>query len=319
MSIHCENSTLLLQPVHPHILEHDYCKIIDVAGIDCTETTNDKSKLSNAAALVDVNTTPAIQEQSVLNIPLVKSERGRPRKRKSTVSISRPSKRKKTLSTSISYIRIQPQSPPVVHAALQGFLDGRMFSEICTNHRISPPELKALQGSEWLSDSVINAAQSIISTQFPHKCGFQDVLYGQGLKFKKMKKFIQILHVPSPGHWITVTNYGAPEDTVFIYDSLDEPAPESAVRQVVSMLHVTCIHILQLLQNLLPSSGDSFLYTQCEEHEKDIKSAPALKKLVKLDAQMKKTMSPLKCICKGENGNSIRLQCMRKRKHCWTM
>lgn len=94
----------------------------------------------------------------------------------------------------------------MVHAALQGFLDGRMFSEICTNHRISPPELKALQGSEWLSDTVINAAQSIISTQFPHKCGFQDVLYGQGLKFKKMKKFIQILHVPSPGHWITVTN-----------------------------------------------------------------------------------------------------------------
>lgn len=93
----CENSTLLLQPVHPLILEHDYCKILDVAGIDCTETTNDKSKLSNAAALVDVNTTPAIQEQSVLNIPLVKSERGRPRKRKSTVSISRPSKRKKKL------------------------------------------------------------------------------------------------------------------------------------------------------------------------------------------------------------------------------
>lgn len=94
----------------------------------------------------------------------------------------------------------------MVHAALQGFLDGRMFSEIRRNHRISPPELKALQGSEWLSDTVINAAQSIISisTQFPHKCGFQDVLYGQGLKFKKMKKLIQILHVPSPGHWITV-------------------------------------------------------------------------------------------------------------------
>lgn len=125
----------------------------------------------------------------------------------------------------------------MAHAA--GFLGDSMFLEICKNHRISPLELKALQGSEWLSDSVINAAQLIISTQFPHKCGFQDVLYGQGLKFKKMKKFIQILHVPSPGHWITVTNYGAPEDTVFIYDSLDEPAPESAVRQVVSMLDVS--------------------------------------------------------------------------------
>lgn len=61
---------------------------------------------------------------------------------------------------------------------------------------------------------------------------FSGVLCGQGLKFKKVKKFIQRLHVPSPGHWITVTNYGVPEDTFPIYNSLDEPAPASAVCHV---------------------------------------------------------------------------------------
>lgn len=97
----------------------------------------------------------------------------------------------------------------------KGFLDESMLAKICRNHRISPLELEALQGSEWLSDSVINAVQLIISTQFPHSCSFQNVLCSQGLKFKKVKKFIRILYVPSFGHWITVTNYGAPEGSLY--------------------------------------------------------------------------------------------------------
>lgn len=191
----CENSGPLPQPVHPHNVDHDYCKITDAE--DCTPTAKGQGKFLDDAAPVNISTIPVVQEQSALNVPLVKSVRGRPRKKKGTVVISSSSKKKKTLSTSNSHIRVQLQCPPVVHKPLHGWLDDRKFAKICKDHRISPLELKALQGNEWLSDSVINAAELIMSTQLPRKCGFQDVLYGQGLIFKKVKKLI------SPGHRIT--------------------------------------------------------------------------------------------------------------------
>ncbi|CAN7980615.1 unnamed protein product, partial [Ixodes pacificus] len=53
------------------------------------------------------------------------------------------------------------------------------------------------------------------------------------IEFRKQDKSIQILHVP--GHWLTVTNYGAPKNTVFLLDSLGGIS-DSAVSQLWRIL-----------------------------------------------------------------------------------
>lgn len=86
-------------------------------------------------------------------------------------------------------------------------------------------------------DSVINIAQLLIHKKFPSMGGFQDVLLGQGLHFNRVRgTFVQVLHTGNPNHWLTVTNAGAPVNTVFVYDSIDQGIPHDAVKQICNML-----------------------------------------------------------------------------------
>lgn len=98
-------------------------------------------------------------------------------------------------------------------------------------------DLNAVEGGTSLSDSVINVAQFLVGRKFPGISGFQDVLCAQGLRFSKIYgTFVQVLHTRNPNHWVTVTNAGAPKDTIYLYDSLDQDIQPDAVRQICNML-----------------------------------------------------------------------------------
>ena len=57
----------------------------------------------------------------------------------------------------------------------------------------------------WLNDNLINAAQKLLSIQFPNVRGLQDVALGNVMGFAMHdSEFIQILHSP-PDHWVTVS------------------------------------------------------------------------------------------------------------------
>lgn len=67
---------------------------------------------------------------------------------------------------------------------------------ICGSHnynlyKINASELKALQGTWWLSDAITNAALHIRSRQFPDVCGFQDAL-GERFKFNKTSPLFKL-------------------------------------------------------------------------------------------------------------------------------
>ena len=55
------------------------------------------------------------------------------------------------------------------------------------------------EGKE-LSDSIVNAAQSLLSKQFPQFAGFQNTVLGENLKFKSVArvKSVQILNSGKP-------------------------------------------------------------------------------------------------------------------------
>ncbi|XP_075556493.1 uncharacterized protein LOC142588536 [Dermacentor variabilis] len=104
-------------------------------------------------------------------------------------------------------------------------------------YSLSDADLNALVQGTSISDSVINVAQYLIHEKLPHWDGFQDVLLGHRLLFTKVESpFIQILHVRNPDHWLTVTNVDADENTVFVYDSIDQGTPSDAIRQICHML-----------------------------------------------------------------------------------
>lgn len=113
----------------------------------------------------------------------------------------------------------------------------------CSPYKISLKELRALQGKGWLSDAVVNTAQFLISKQFPEKGGFQDTLLGLNLMFKKRHSFVQILYLQKLKHWVTVTNFGAPRDTVFLYDSMAQAIPEELVLQLANITSLSGNHM----------------------------------------------------------------------------
>ena len=94
--------------------------------------------------------------------------------------------------------------------------------------------------SQWLNDSIVNAAQLLLSESGAMIQGFQNTLLGKGHKFKAIKlggaPFVQILHVNS-NHWITTTNINCEAGEVRVFDSLYKPYVSLDIKkQVCSFL-----------------------------------------------------------------------------------
>ena len=93
-----------------------------------------------------------------------------------------------------------------------------------------------LSETAWLTDTIIDAAQSLLKSMTPAD-GFQPVGLGQTLMFEiQTGEFIQILHCRS-GHWLTVSTIGAQHPAeVLVYDSLYPCASSDIKRQIAALL-----------------------------------------------------------------------------------
>ena len=86
---------------------------------------------------------------------------------------------------------------------------------------------RILQGTEWLNDNIIYAAQLLLKKEFTEHGGFQSSQCGRNLNFKVLGldvKYVQILQVNS-NHWVMVSNIDtssnkASRNRVLIFDSL---------------------------------------------------------------------------------------------------
>ena len=97
-------------------------------------------------------------------------------------------------------------------------------------------EKKILESGGWLSAPIVNASQVILAKQFERTSGLQDVSGSLTMNFFIEKdKFIQILHEPR-GHWLTISNIGAKNSEVFVYDSMYTSCSSSVQQQIASML-----------------------------------------------------------------------------------
>ena len=104
--------------------------------------------------------------------------------------------------------------------------------------RLYDEEKKILIDSQWLSDSLIHAAQLLIKRDkdLLGVGSLQNPLYGAQERFEVMTgEFVQILH-SGGNRWIAISTVGT-DNAVWMYDSLYTCLPLSTKKLIVSLLH----------------------------------------------------------------------------------
>ena len=94
-----------------------------------------------------------------------------------------------------------------------------------------------LENGKWLNDTIIDAAQRLLSKQSPRIGGWQTPQLGVGYKFAPCNgtPFIQILHVLK-SHWIVATNINCTIGIVDIYDSAYSVVHHNTKLQISSIV-----------------------------------------------------------------------------------
>ena len=87
----------------------------------------------------------------------------------------------------------------------------------------------------WITDSIVDAAQTLLKQQFPHIRSLQNVTKGMTMSFYiQTGAFVQILH--SDGHWFTVSSSGGSIPTVKVFDSMYSTVPTLGKAQIACLL-----------------------------------------------------------------------------------
>lgn len=63
------------------------------------------------------------------------------------------------------------------------------------------------------------------------------------MTFKKKSSFVQISYLQKLKHWVTVTNFAAPRETVFLYDFMAQAIPEELVLQLANIMSLSGNHM----------------------------------------------------------------------------
>lgn len=90
--------------------------------------------------------------------------------------------------------------------------------------------------SSWVNDNLINAGQQLLSSQFPHVGGFENVTLKHTLAFTvQTGEFVQVLNI-NDSHWVTISTIGCSSNEIYVYDSLPPAFSHDLQRQVAAIL-----------------------------------------------------------------------------------
>ena len=88
------------------------------------------------------------------------------------------------------------------------------------SQKLSMDDYHSLKNGDWLTDNLINVAQTILKKSHPHVGGLQTTTKGEVLSFDiESGEFVQILNI-ARSHWITVSTIGCSPGVVNVFDSL---------------------------------------------------------------------------------------------------
>ena len=77
-----------------------------------------------------------------------------------------------------------------------------------------------LSPTAWLTDTIVDAAQTLLRQQFPALPGLQSVSQGMTMSYDIQRgEFVQVINT-SHGHWLTISTIGLKHPQVQVFDSL---------------------------------------------------------------------------------------------------
>ena len=113
---------------------------------------------------------------------------------------------------------------------------------------LSLEDRQCLRKGGWLTDSVINAGQVLLRTDYTQIGGLQPTTLGEVLGFTSQgSPFIQVIHTAG-SHWITASNVGFREGVVGIYDILPScTTPTRFKENIASIVHTNNPQIIIII------------------------------------------------------------------------
>ena len=93
-----------------------------------------------------------------------------------------------------------------------------------------------LSPTAWLTDTIVDAAQTLLRQQFPALPGLQSVSQGMTMSYDIQEgEFVQVINT-SHGQWLTISTIGLKHPQVQVFDSLYSSIPIMAKAQIASLL-----------------------------------------------------------------------------------
>ena len=103
-------------------------------------------------------------------------------------------------------------------------------------------EKDIIESGDWLTDTIIDAAQKVLAAQFKAQfgeAGFQCVGLGSTFAFEvESDKFVQILH-NGHNHWLTISSVGTTPGQILVYDSMYPSAGQATKQQIACLMKVS--------------------------------------------------------------------------------
>ncbi|KAL5509803.1 hypothetical protein EMCRGX_G005233 [Ephydatia muelleri] len=123
-------------------------------------------------------------------------------------------------------------------------------------HKSVAAMITSVQSGDWLDDMHMDAASSLLSSQFSSLCGFYSTLLGQNLSFPVTREsFIQILNAGG-NHWITVEH--TQSFSVNVFDSKFCTIPMDVKMQIAALLCCTSSRITTRFHKTQSQIGSSY-------------------------------------------------------------
>ena len=113
-----------------------------------------------------------------------------------------------------------------------------------------------------LTDSIIDAAQTLLKQAFPQLCGLQSVSCGLTMTFDiEPSEFVQVLN-NGMGHWLTISTIGTTHPSVHIYDSMYPSVSTKTKSQIAALLNTQfpAIHLQHMNVQMQAGGYDCGLF-----------------------------------------------------------
>jgi len=96
-----------------------------------------------------------------------------------------------------------------------------------------------LDSNEWVCDTIVDAAQTLLKKQFPQIQSLQSVTLNLVVKFRiPTEEFLQVIHCNN--HWFTISTIGIDKAPIVkVCDSVYSSIESMGVAQIACLLHTS--------------------------------------------------------------------------------